>query len=450
MITNTGKNILAKYLVGQAPAYASYIAVGCGANPLSTVQSFADYSNKQVLDFEMFRAPIVSRGYISDVDQATITDIDANGVVITYTANNNFVPGDIVTITGTNVAAFNIENAVIATASSTEFTVNSTDTGTYNPSSGGVATKTTSNIVFTAELPTEERYEITEVGVYSAAANPSAGANDSKTLIAFSQTENWEYHDQTAATDIPTISRALDTNDDGTPGPTPGEIIDNNYIVFQTNADNSVFDGRTIKGERSRFLNNMMMIRGDMSDITVSGSNLVPSPTTNHIHLNGVNFNLDKNAPTDLIKVAFSVVNKTPTDPAPAIVRLVIDFASEDLFATTAQYARFEAQVLASELTDNRYVVLTKELQQLTKTPGFNWAAVSIVKVAASITSAIQTPLDNYYLALDAIRIENISSINPLYGMTGYSVIKTIDGSPVVKESNTSSLVEFRFAMDVQ
>jgi hypothetical protein len=33
MITNIGKNLLAKYLVGQTPSYASHIAVGCGTNP---------------------------------------------------------------------------------------------------------------------------------------------------------------------------------------------------------------------------------------------------------------------------------------------------------------------------------------------------------------------------------------------------------------------------------
>ena len=33
MITNTGKEIIAKYLMGTAPAYASYIAVGCGTKP---------------------------------------------------------------------------------------------------------------------------------------------------------------------------------------------------------------------------------------------------------------------------------------------------------------------------------------------------------------------------------------------------------------------------------
>jgi hypothetical protein len=51
MITNTGKNILAKYLLGQASAYASYIAIGCGSKPLNSDAILGDYSNKERLDF---------------------------------------------------------------------------------------------------------------------------------------------------------------------------------------------------------------------------------------------------------------------------------------------------------------------------------------------------------------------------------------------------------------
>jgi hypothetical protein len=59
------------------------------------------------------------------------------------------------------------------------------------------------------------------------------------------------------------------------------------------------------------------------------------------------------------------------------------------------------------------------------------------------------TPTADYYVALDALRLENTSSINPLYGMTGYSVVKSPDLLPIVKVSNTANLVEFRFALDV-
>jgi hypothetical protein len=36
MITEDGKNIIAKFMLGQAPTFASYIAAGVGAEPLFT------------------------------------------------------------------------------------------------------------------------------------------------------------------------------------------------------------------------------------------------------------------------------------------------------------------------------------------------------------------------------------------------------------------------------
>ena len=60
MITETGKNIIGKYLIGQAPAYASYIAIGCGETPLSTGDMFGDYSEKQNITFVLFRIQVSS------------------------------------------------------------------------------------------------------------------------------------------------------------------------------------------------------------------------------------------------------------------------------------------------------------------------------------------------------------------------------------------------------
>ena len=149
MITNTGKTIIGKYLLGQAPAFASYIAVGCGPQPFEPGESLGEYSDKENLDFEMFRVPISSRGYVQE-----------NGM---------------------------------------------------------------NKIVLTAELPTEERYEITEVGLFSAGSNPSAGSYDSKTVFAFTDAENWEHHTTSSTSPIPTIPVALDANNDN--------IITGSYII---------------------------------------------------------------------------------------------------------------------------------------------------------------------------------------------------------------------------
>jgi hypothetical protein len=271
MITNTGKNIIGKYMLGQAPAYASYIAVGCGPTPLDTGDVQGDFSTKEALDFEMFRVPISSRGFVNE-----------NGL---------------------------------------------------------------NKIVLTAELPTEERYEITEVGIYSAGSNPSAGAYDSKTVFAFTTAENWQHHTADAATAINSYSAPLDDPEDD-------NVIAVADAVFQTNADNSIFykPSRAARYERCRFLNNTIFIQGDDSDLTISEDSgptedhFVVENGSNHIHLTGANVDFTRNSPIDELKLAFSLVNKDgDSGSIPDTVRILIDFASTD--DLSGEFARFEAEI---------------------------------------------------------------------------------------------------------
>ena len=114
MITDNGKQLVAKYLLGQVPSYASYLVAGVGPSPLSTNQNVEIPPDKDSLDFEVFRVPIISKGFIKE-----------DGV---------------------------------------------------------------EKIVFKAEMPSEQRYQITELGVYPAIGNSVAGKYDSKLLVTFSPT----------------------------------------------------------------------------------------------------------------------------------------------------------------------------------------------------------------------------------------------------------------------
>lgn len=73
---------------------------------------------------------------------ATVTAASANGTTVTYTANNSFVPGQVVSINGLSTAAFNLQNVTIASASGTQFTVTNPATGpaVTNSDPPGVAT----------------------------------------------------------------------------------------------------------------------------------------------------------------------------------------------------------------------------------------------------------------------------------------------------------------------
>ena len=382
MITNIGKNLLAKYLVGQTQSYASHIAVGCGASPLASDGSFGDYSLKNSLDFEMFRVPIISRGFVHE-----------NGI---------------------------------------------------------------DKVVLTAELPTEERYEITEVGIFSAASNPVAGSFDSRNIFSFTNTDNWLYQPfNSPAIDIPVRYEPLS-------GDQESNNINETAPVFETNADNRVFTDqyRLERNERCRFLNNIIAIAGNNSTLTRDELGRIRvTPGSKYIRLNETTVDLSKNSPLDELKFAFSVVNKTAnSSTVPDNVKVLLEFSYIGT-NSLVEYARFEVDIddqsyVAGtaddtfDFSESRYVVVTRSLKDLKKTDNFDWREVNVVKIYSCVTEA-GSPSNLFYVCLDGLRLENVTSTNSLYGLTGYSVIKNVGSRPIIKSANTTNYIEFRFALGV-
>lgn len=62
---------------------------------------------------------------------ATITNVVGNNVSITFTAQNGFAAGQVVYIDGILPSQYNLGNAIIATRTPTEFTVENPATGLY-------------------------------------------------------------------------------------------------------------------------------------------------------------------------------------------------------------------------------------------------------------------------------------------------------------------------------
>ena len=396
MITSTGKNILAKYLVGQTTSYASHIAIGCGPKPAASDDTFNNsellaMKNKNSLDFEMLRVPIISRGFVNE-----------DGL---------------------------------------------------------------SKVVLTAELPTEERYEITEVGIFSAASNSLAGAFDSKIVYSFSDTDNWKYSiDGGAPANIAIKYAPLDGEEnDGVIN-----VVDSNsqsIKVFATNADNRIFTNqyRVNRNERCRFLNNIIAMRGDTASLSYSPQGfMVAAPTSDYIILDQTSIDFTKNSPLDELRLAFSVINRVPGTSlvpvtVPDNVKILLEFSHTT--NSTTQYAQFQVDIddigyaegtseNTHDFENNRYIVVGKTFQELKKSLGFSWAEVTTAKIYATVTKD-NLPSNSFHICLDALRLENTTATNSLYGLTGYSVIKNIQSRPIIKTANTTNYIEFRFALDV-
>jgi hypothetical protein len=592
MITNKGKNIIAKYLIGETPAYASYLAFGCGPRPRPNINEKTGVSTGTITGTILSTAnttPVT--GLSSTVGLVvgmvvtktsgtgafggitTITSIDSlSRITVTSTTANTtgsvtfdtseiasllsvsstdglWIGAKVVLTSGAGQFAINEETIVTAISSSTNFTVspgpivnllNATISIEVDPrkevldfemfripisSRGYVNDDGINKIVLTAQLPTEERYEITEVGVYSSGSNAIAGQYDSKNITAFAADENWQlsvenslFAPSASSEQFPEFqSSVIDTFNN----------ITTTASAIKTSTTNGLFTNllRSQRYERLRFLSNALLLKSNSSQIFTSlideNSLLTVQGSSKFLQLNGATVDLSKNSISDIMKIAFSIVSITGgSSSVPDFARVVVEFANAD----NSQVAQMQINASNAKLnfTENRYIVGQKRLDELSYSVGgqFSWRDVSVIRVYASATdrllvtnkaaaagvatittasshnlvegdyvsifdvdanlngfrqvtnvpnetsfqfastatvsSQIVDPsgtLDvaskEYFIALDALRIDNISTENPLYGLTGYSIIQNIDRLAIVKSPNTNNYIEYRFILDV-
>jgi len=369
-ITTDGKQIIAKYLLGQAPSFASHISAGVGARPVNTGEEPTISASVQSLDFEAFRVPIIAKGFINE-----------DGI---------------------------------------------------------------EKIVFKAEMPTSQRYLISEVGLYPSANNAVAGKYDSKLLVTFTPTEQWSYVSSGAGSTINIQQTAIDNGS--------SDIITQIKAQF-INSDASVFNNtnRTSRLEPPRLLSKALMISGSSSFIP-SDFNIAASAP--YLENSTLNFDLSQNNSEDRIKIALSLLSKTAlNDTAPTTVRISMQFIN-NISNTLNTLAK---AVLNMELTSsdfqvsgnqNRYVVINKKLSDFVKDPTFTFANVNYIKIFTSVLVSGNLTND-YCVVYDGIRLDNISSPNPLYSLVGYSIIENTDRQPILKQENTNNYIEYRFGIGV-
>lgn len=362
MITNAGKKIISKFLLGQAPEYASYIAAGCGPTPLLpteslTTEEIIDIKAKTSLDFEMFRVPVISKGFVRE---------------------------------------------------------------------GGVE-----KIVLKAEMPTDQRYQITEIGLFPAATNALAGPFGSKTLAAFSPDENWILISASGTSNI-NLSSYL----------TAGNA---SFLSADDEAFNST--NRKNRQEPPRFTNRSLMIDGNLSTIS-TGLNTVTSGYG--IENSTLGFNFNQNLPNDEILLAVSIVSRTENNnTTPDEVRFVIEFIN-DLPASGIglRFARASSILSGSDLTNNRYHIIKNAISSFALDDGFSWANINKIRIYASVIK--NNVINNdYQVIFDGLRLENKSSENPLYSLVGYDIVRESSGYPIIKTENSNNYVEYRFNVGV-
>jgi hypothetical protein len=456
MITSKGKSILSKYLASGTSTYASYIGVGCGARPRT-----------------------VFGVNISSTESSTVSSGTGNAK-ITLSSEHDFQTGDYVRIynnNGSNVASAYIGLwQITEIPSSTTFLFEIGDTtvrtlASLTPSPRVVldfSNKSSmdfemlrlpiksrnsfvENGVFlvelSAELPTTEIYEISEIGIFSDISDSSSEINN-RNISSFSGDLEWVYQKDSTVSDIPFESRSLDTGSEIS-------TITLEEEVFQANSNNALFTNitRLSRQEKPRYEKNTYFIAGNTSTLEEDAGILTPDTVTNHIKtsISGLSW-LDQASPSDEIRFALSLVNKVNETSAPDEVRILLEFASEEgsgAQTETYRYIRFHGTLdnTQQDFSENRYVVISKKLSELEKSQDFSWSQVRFSKIYVSVIKT-GAPSADYYVALDALKFEYLTSNNPVYGLTGYTIIKNANNSTITKEENSTQSITFRFAVD--
>jgi len=384
LITNNGKEIIGKFLLRQAPEFATHIAAGCGPMPLFPNQTLdqnkiTELKQKDSLDFEVFRVPITAKGFIKE-----------DGV---------------------------------------------------------------EKIVFKAEMPTEQRYQISEIGFYPADSNVLAGAFDSKTLSIFIPTETWVVYSQDSSSAVTNITdESLFVN-------ASGNIIAEDIAYFLP-SDADVFNlvSRKSRQEDPRFYSQALSLSGSAGFINEF---FVPDPSSFRLENATLAFNLSQNLPTDEIKIAISILSKIASNGVnPEKVRIVLDFVNDlpglDLASPKARLGiELEQSDFVEENTGqspdptNRYKIISSPLSSFVLDDTFSWANINLIRIYGCVLDSGGDPTDEYNIVFDGLRLENTSTENPLYSLVGYDIIRNDSAYPILKADNTNNFIEYRFGIGV-
>jgi len=466
MITNKGNNIITKYLLGQSPEYAAYISVGVGATPLDLDETDQSSTTKQSMDFEAFRIPVTSRGLVSD---NIVIDIDSwqqtNGVVTVDLAGPHGMKlGDSVTID------FSLSNTpndikegiyVVDTTTSNQITYSQTFTSasatpaswSASASDTGTASYDRERIVFKGQLPSDQRYQMTEIALYPSSNNSLALNYDSRIISGFLTTEGWVYKNVSASLveSDNAISLVTDSIADTSGNVSSATFLDPvtgsaAYALFiNSNNEAFTFYERKTRYENSRLYDRCLVVPGNMT--TFSNDSMEFSGVQKHIFTTSLRLNASKNSPEDYIKFALSVLSKNiDAESPPAKTRLRFDF----LDSISGQIATATELLTSGELSASRYVVISKKIKDFSTGADFSWARVDGLKIYAQTLNSASN-YDGSYVAFDGIRLDNENTENPLYGMVAYSKLKnSYDAAqPIEKTENSQGYIEYRFGVNI-
>ena len=445
MITNSGKNVIAKYLLGQVTTYATHIAIGCGQTPLSPTDSMpSNIEQKEILDFEMVRVPITSRGFVEENGETKLS------LTAELPNENRYEITEVgLWSSGSNTLARQFDSRIVF-----NFQEN---WQAHNTSIFAIPIKSTLGTGFNIEDDGDKIFiarsgdKVLETQARVARREGPRFLNRSIFLRGDSSNIESEDTPLTSATSNGSVLTYLATND-----------FDEGDVITISSCSNKLFDvvGATVV---SATATSFTINKAVPASQTASGGVAWKTGSwtaeedlegfvSTHIHLSPISFNINRNNPRDELALALSVIDKDSNGSGdPEFVKIMVEFYRNEVDQLTG-FAKSEIYIDSGDLVGNRYKIIRFPISDLITSPDFSSGEISIARIFAAVyieDGGDFVVSDDHYVALDALRLDNVTTQNPLYKMVGYSPTITQTGSPIIKAENTNNYVEFRFGLGV-
>lgn len=454
MITNSGKQIIGKYLLQQAPAFATHIVAGCGIDAFTPTYELTDaetveFKAKQTLEFEMFRVPIIARGFIKE-----------NGV----------------------------EKIVIKAEMPTDQRYQITEVGFFSDASNSLAGTYDSKGLYTF-TPTEAWVLVgssasasSTVPFIASDSDLSTGSNNiTATNIAFFVDSNSSIMNSTARKGRKEVPRYYNR--------TLLVKGDSSYINsnLEVSASNYAVQNSTIAFNFSQNLPDDE-IRIAVGLVPNDNSPAVATPDAIRLVVDLVN-NIPSIGDTNSPKARAKMGYNPSTEKYHVFKKKISEFEQEDGFSwANVNLVRIYASAVTERTNSITHITLNSGSATVTLsgTNGlstgmtfdvenigspytyFNGSSFIVTSVSGNIISFTHTNTTqtanadigsgnvvyeggslNHKVMIDGMRLENLSTENPLYALVGYDVLREDNGYPVLKSENSTNYIEYRFGIGV-
>ena len=319
-------------------------------------------------------------------------------------------------------------------------------------------------------IPSEQRYEFSEIGVYTDKQDYGIVTPGTKLLFGFTQTDGWEIRDSDGSVAAIQVASTVDESVNGD-FDVPAAITELRALF--TPASDGYFFYSARNNASTRLFSDTLLVRGDLSTITGSAGSFVIDGASDKI-TTGYSLNLARARSDDEISIAFSVFNKNLSEISPGVndpdnIKLIVEFKE---FASSTEYARVEIEAIDtdgagagaepydfsedSRLVENAAIGVVPSpgytSNTLVKsTKDFSWSNIGSVSVYLDVepwAASAMTAAD-YYVALDGLSFVSKNDTNVTYGLVGYSVFQNDDAVTVTKAAGQVAKFDYKVKVDI-